>query len=194
MDYRRIVNQVVVGAAASAWVAPLVLSGAVHAGLYAHDDGASENAVGLTSGGEIAAIHAFSTHVGQEKVYLWSDDDGDGIPSNGGFTLLNTTIATVSAASIDTDVFQNVAIAPTAVPPSGCFIGYAVTHATGTFPLSQDQSQASLGRAWVGGDTGGSWDPATMGGDVALTEMDAAGLPGLWLLRATGVPSAPPCP
>ncbi|MHC4786600.1 MAG: NHL repeat-containing protein, partial [Planctomycetota bacterium] len=128
------------------------------------------------------------------KVYLWSDDDGDGDPSDGGFTLLNTTIATVSAASIDTDVFQNVAIAPTAVPPSGFFIGYAVTHAAGTFPLSQDQSQASLGRAWVGGDTGGSWDPATMGGDVAVTEMDAAGLPGVWLLRATGVPAAPPCP
>jgi hypothetical protein len=127
-------------------------------------------------------------------VYLWSDDDGDGDPSNGGFTLLDTTITTVSAASIDTDVFQNVVIVPTAVPPSGFFIGYAVTHVAGTWPLSLDEGQSSLGRAWVAGDTTGNWDPATMGGDVAVVELDTIGLPGVWLLRATGIPAVPPCP
>jgi hypothetical protein len=216
MDHRRIVNRRVVGAAASAGIASLVFSGAVHAGEYAYDDGSSEQVISR-GGGEVAAIHAFSIDPGQESittismafgsptnpgvsglaggeplsVYLWSDDEGDGDPSNGGFTLLNTTVTTISAASIDTDVFQSVAITPTVVPHSGFFIGYAVSHVVGTRPLSQDQGQSSLGRAWVGGDSSGNWDPTTMTGDVALVEMDALALPGLWLLRATGVA---PCP
>ncbi|MCH8006801.1 MAG: FG-GAP repeat protein, partial [Planctomycetes bacterium] len=124
------------------------------------------------------------------KVYLWSDTDGDGDPSNGGFALLNTIITTVSAGSIDTDIFQNVVISPTLVPATGFFIGYAVTHAPVTFPLPVDQSQLSLGRAWVAGDTTGNWDPILMAGDVlpVPADLDTIGFSCVWLLRATGTP------
>ena len=179
------------------------------------DDSRSEVAIGLSDGGELAAIQAFDTIAGQEeitaismafgtpglsvspgliggetlKVYLWSDTDGDGDPSNGGFSLLNTTVTTVNEESINTDILQSVAIPPTVVPATGFFIGYAVTHPSGECPLSLDVSQPSLGRAWGAGDTGGSWDPVAMAGDVSLIDMDSTAWPGVWLLRAGA-----PCP
>ncbi len=203
----------------SACGAIFTLSSPLHAGLYSYDDGSSEINLSL-GGGEIAAIHAFSTVAAQNtigtismafgspgnpgfsglvggdtlKVYLWSDTDGDGDPSDGGFALLNTTITTVSAGSIETDIFQNVVITPTLVPATGFFIGYAVTHLPGTRPLSQDQSPFLLGRAWFGGDTTGNWDPILMAGDIFPVPLDVvanAAFPGVWLLRASGEPSCP---
>ena len=179
------------------------------------DDGRSEFAIGLSDGGEIAAIQAFETIAGQTeittismafgtpglssspeliggetlKVYLWSDTDGDGDPSNGGFSLLNTTVTTVDAESINSDILQSVAIPPTVVPATGFFIGYAVTHPSDAWLLSLDASQPSLGRAWAAGDTGGSWDPVAMAGDVSLVDMDSTAWPVVWLLRAGA-----PCP
>ncbi len=204
----------------SACGAIFTLSSPLHAGFYAFDDGSSEDNLGLSGSGEVAAIHAFSTIAGQEtivtismafgtpaspgqsglvggetlKVYLWSDTDGDGDPSNGGFALLNTIITTVSAGSIDTDIFQNVVISPTLMPATGFFIGYAVTPLAGTRPLSRDTSHLSMGRAWIGGDTTGNWDPILMAGDIFPVPLDVvanAGFPGVWLLRASGEPSCP---
>ncbi len=205
----------------SACGAIFTISTPLHAGLYSYDDGSSEIALGVSTGGETAAIHAFSTIAAQNtigtismtfgtpaspgqsglvggetlKVYVWSDTDGDGDPSNGGFLRLRTTITTVSAGSIDTDIFQNVVITPVVVPATGFFIGYAVTHAAGTFPLSRDQSQPSLGRAWWGADTTGNWNPNLMAGDVLPVPVDADvfGVLAVWLLRASVEPPGVCC-
>ncbi len=182
---------------------------ASHRDMYSSGDGSSERGIGLVAGGEVAAIQAFSTIAqniidyismafgspafpGQSglvggdtlKVYLWSDTDGDGDPTNGGFALLASTITTVHAGSIDTDIPQLVSITPTVLPMTGFFIGYAVTHNADSAPLSQDTSQLSLGRAWISGDTTGNWDPIAMAGDTATLNPDMIGLPGVWLLRA----------
>ena len=197
----------------SACGAIFALSTSLHAShrvLYSYDDGSSERGISLVASGEVAAIQAFSTIAqniidyismafgspafpGQSglvggdtlKVYLWSDTDGDGDPTNGGFALLETAITTVHAGSIDTDIPQLVIITPTVLPMTGFFIGYAVTHnLADSAPLSQDTSQLSLGRAWISGDTTGNWDPIAMAGDTATLNPDMIGLPGVWLLQA----------
>lgn len=97
---------------------------------------------------------------------------------------------TVDAGSIDTDLLQAVSIGQMDVSSFSHFmIGASVNHVAGFGPAPLDTSQASLGRAFVAGDPGGNWDPLNPAGGIGFFDMDNAGFPGVWLLRAKAVPA-----
>jgi len=181
---------------------------------YQIDDGHSENSVGLTAGGNLAWLNQFNVigsnrlitginltwgtpsfpgasgvSVGTAfKVYVWRDGTAnDTNPSDA--VLLGQANGTVAAGTIDTDVFQTVALSVNI--PAGFnsfYIGASVNQAAGTYPASLDQS-SSAGRSWVcGSGTQGGFDPNNLGGGIGLFQMDSIGLPGNWMLRANAVP------
>jgi hypothetical protein len=199
---RRSLGKGVLGAAAL--ILHLAMAMPASASLtYALDDGTSENAIGLTSGGNLAWINQFNVIGGNDVVtgilatwgrsgtgdagvsvggsfrwFVWGDPNLDGNP--GDANLLAQGVGTVAAGSINSDVFQTVAV-PSVVVPSSFFIGVAVDHAAGTFPAPLDQT-ASNGQSW-GGFRVGEFDPITMSNNTLLL-IDGAGFPGNWLLRA----------
>jgi hypothetical protein len=178
---------------------------------YLWDDGVSENSVGLSAGGNLAWMNNFTVidgnnviteiqvawgwpgstdsgvSVGQSfRWFIWGDPNNDGSPSES--NLLAQGVSAVAAGSIATDIFQTVGI-PNVLVPNGFFVGVAVDHVTGTFPAALDQTNPSNGRSWVAGSsTSGGFDPTNVIGGIGLFEMDVIGLPGDWLLRATGEP------
>jgi hypothetical protein len=176
---------------------------------YAYDDGSSEGSVGvnnITFGilwlqhfsagcdtidtievvwGSPAAAGAGPPDGTPAAVYVWDDPTNDGNPAD---AVLLTTVPTV-VANNETDIFNSIAIPPTAV--SGTFfIGAATDAALRPAPL--DTGQASLGRGWITGSSGGfvGLDPVNLSNAVAnnvgLVELDAIGIPGVWLIRAAG--------
>jgi len=173
---------------------------------FLHDDGTSDNAVGLTDGGLLGWMSVFETNENSQiqsidltfgstsnpgsagvsdgtpfNVFVFGDNDQD--PTNGA-TLLDTSAGSVDGGSIDSDVFQSV---PVNADVSGFDFFWAaaeVEHGAGTFPASLDQSQNSNGRSWA--VVGSPGDDGARGGAL---EMDSIGIPGVWLLRATGVPA-----
>ncbi len=180
-----------------------------------YDDGISDNSVGLTAGGDLVWLHKQGA-IGQSNVVsairaaygtlafpgsappagtpttiaIWNDPNDDGNPND--LVLLATAASTVQNG--DTDILNVTSFgAPVAV--SGVyFIGVAITHAPGNFPASEDQTTASLGRAFVAGGGPGTVNLANLSAaGLPPTDTDAIGLPGVWLLRAdcsavTGTP------
>jgi hypothetical protein len=188
--------------------------------VYQYDDGATENSLGWTNGGELVWLHHFTAQLGSNaidtvmtsfgsalypgssgvvpdqvvRVFIWSDPDGDGNPTDAAF--VREVQGTVEAGAIDTDIPQSITINPPVCieapdfPNDSFFVGASVVHAAGSYPAPLDQSVASLGRAWICGAIGGVFDPNVMSN---LYEMDAIGYGGVWILRANGVGcGAPP--
>ena len=52
----------------SVCAAIFTLSSPLHAGVYSYDNGVSHNHIGLSAGGEVAAIQAFPTIAGQDTI------------------------------------------------------------------------------------------------------------------------------
>ena len=168
-----------------------------------HDDGTTENSLGLTNGGEIAwiqhctgaeTIGAICTVWGSVggsgslnpgdpvRVYVWDDPNGDGNPDDAVFLAEGSGVA--DAASIQTDVFQEIAVGPVAVGDS-YFIGASAVHAAGTFPAPMDQT-APVGESWLGYVVGGTYDPVYPGGQEATPLFMAdIGYPCNWLVHAS---------
>jgi hypothetical protein len=186
------------------------------------DDGSSENSVGLTAGGALMWMVGFgagqpSTTMssietcfgspsfpggyapqGPVTVAVYDDPNDDGDPTDGVF--VTSATAAVSPGSLDTDVFQSIAL-PASVTVNGIFFVTAtVVHAAGEFPGPLDQSGG--GSVCGGGGNPGSWVCGNTTGtmnfnnlaanDVPPLDMDLIGLPGNWLLRVTCGPSGPP--
>lgn len=122
------------------------------------------------------------------QVHLW----GSGADPSLGMTYLGSWGGTVSAGSIDSDVLQTVAIAPTSVGAYSHFvIGASVDHPAGGFPAPIDQLTVLPGVSWVAGSTvAGGWDPANPeAGGIGFFELGSIGFPGTWLLRAQAIPA-----
>jgi hypothetical protein len=191
------------------------LSALSSAVLYSVDDGTSENSVGLTAGGNLAWLNHFTVSGGANqiiniqmcwgtpsfpgssgvvngtafKAYLWNDPNGDGNPADAALQL--TANGAVAGASIDTDVYQTLAVTQTTVSNS-FFVGISVNQAAGTFPAALDQTTPNMGQSWVcGSGTPGGFDPNNLGGGIGLFNVDQIGLPGDWLVRANGVVPEP---
>ncbi len=170
---------------------------------YIYDSGVSTTSVGLctddTAQTSIVWAHRFDRIAGAEvlvgvsttfgtpvfpgasaltaglayQVHVWSDPNEDGNPSDA--VVLASASGTIDGGSIDTDVFQTLSIGPVALPPS-FFIGAA---AKGDFPAPLDQTIVN-GESWIDFNVVAEYDPT---GFAAALNMDAIGLPGVWLLR-----------
>lgn len=173
---------------------------------FEYDDGSAENALGLTSGGQMAYLHYFDaapggsliSHVdasvgspggssppagGLLTVYVWDDPNNDGNPIDA--VLLGTGTGVITSPGTDTIVVYNLD-APVTVN-NRFFVGAMVQHNPGTFPGAMDENSSSSGRAWVVGDTGSNFDPTDLSNnDVAPVELDSIGFPAVWLVRAGG--------
>jgi hypothetical protein len=170
-----------------------------------HDDGTSENSVGLTAGGDLVWFNKFGAAGNTTLVpsisaaygtpvfpgsgldglpvtlVIWDDANDDGIPND--LVLLATVGSTI--ANTDTDTFVSGSFAAPVLVQGVYFVGVLMTHLPGQFPAALDQSQASLGRSWVAGGPAGSVNLANLNGaQIPPTDMDGVGLPGLWLVRA----------
>ncbi len=175
--------------------------------IYQVDDGSSEDAIGLTDGGDMMWMNAFEvvdgattiTSIasawgasGQEGIpegrpaefLIYEDPNDDGDPSDA--VLLDRVEVTVE--SPHTDEFTEASIAPTQV--EGVFF-VAALYAdqqggpNAEFPAPQDQD-TSEGASWIiGSTTPNSFDAEDLGAnDVPPANVDDIGLPGNWLLRA----------
>jgi len=180
---------------------------------YTIDDGSSENALFLTSGGTIAWMNYFSVDPingpiinginvtfgqansgtsgvspGDEfQVHVWGDNDMD--PNNGA-DFLGSQTATASADAIEQDIFQKVAIPNINVSGyNNVLLGVSMDQLAGFFPAPLDQSQPSNGRAWFGGDSTGNFNPDGFVGDIGVFELDSIGFPGVFLIRGNAIPT-----
>jgi len=165
------------------------------------DDGSSEGSLGLTAGGELCWMVHFTTpepsctvtgiktcfgtplypgasgvSAGQPvRVYVWNDPNGDGNPTDAAF--LGEATAVVNGSSIDSDVFQTVAINQ---PINGSFfIGASVVTSTG-YPAPMDEHGPQYNQAWVTFNVV-PFDPTNL---ASLYNMTDIGYPCNWLLRA----------
>lgn len=185
------------------------------ASTYQWDDGTAENSIGLTAGGVLAGINAFQVANGDNVItsvevawgtpvfagqngivagtafnyYVWSWNDlGNANPSGAGSTLLFTGSSTISAANIDNNTFQSLAVPSVAVSSALFFVGVSLSHPAGSFPIAVDQTAPTVsGASWAGG--GASFDPNNVGfGSGAALDAAQLGL-GNWMIRATAVPA-----
>jgi hypothetical protein len=120
------------------------------------------------------------------NLVAYYDADGDGDPSNavrlGGDT-------SVTIASLDAFLDYTVNFA---VPGDGdVYVGFENTYALGGttpifYPAAIDEG-ASQNRSWVAGMSSGDPDPDNLANDDLIGTIDSFGLPGNWLIRATGI-------
>lgn len=176
---------------------------------YVYDDGSSEAAWGVGSGGDICALHRFDASGGSDTITridvafghsdhpgtappegtpvtlcIWEDPNDDGDPLDA----ILLSIASGSLQNPHTDILNPFPTPPTAV--SGVFfVGYFLSNESGEFPCAMDGSQYSNGRAWIAASlTQGGFNPEALSqNDFPPADVDSTGLtPGVWLLRAFG--------
>lgn len=184
---------------------------------YRSDNGVPEDGIGLGAGGNFAWMQQFSVtggnniitsisttfgglgspspsgvSAGQEfKVYLWQ-----GTPTGVGIdapTLIAQATGAVSAGSIDTNVFQSVALNGTITGTTNFFIGASVNHAADTTPAGIQETGTGpypiLDNSWVAGSlTPDGFDPNNLTGGVGLFKNSDIDLDGNLMLRAEAVP------
>jgi len=178
---------------------------------YQYDDGTHENSIGLTSGGTIAWMNQFVGVEGAESilsisvawgnvpdgtectVYLWSDPNQDGDPTDAQVIASAPTMV----ANADMDVLTTVTIPTTSVGAAGTkfFAGAYIMHAGGEYPASVDQNSVLNGKSWIAGDTSFNLDPNNLGAaSVPPINIDTiGGLEGNWLIRAEGGAAGADC-
>lgn len=203
--------------------AALTFSAFVTALEYRSDNGVPEDGVGLIPGGNFAWMQQFSVTGGNDtitsisttfgglgspnpsgvtagqafKVYLWQ-----GTPTGVGVdtpTLIAQATGSVSAGSIDTNVFQSVAINGTISGTTNFFIGASVNHAAGTTPAGLQETGTALwpilDNSWVAGSLiADGFDPNNLAGGVGLFKNSDVNLPGNWMLRAEATSAPVPEP
>ena len=122
----------------------------------------------------------------QVNLVAYYDADGDGDPSNA-TRLGGDNFVTIP----DLDTFD-VYTVNFAVPGDGdVYVGFENTYALGgsspiLFPAAIDEDSGSQGHSWVAGMSVGDPDPDNLANNDLFGVIDAFGLPGNWLIRATG--------
>src|SRR3954462_10551151 len=172
---------------------------------YAIDDGTAEDSIGLTDGGTFVACNSFPVTGGNNvitsisiawgtpafpdptlngltyTVYLWSDPNGDGLPTDA--VVLAQVPGVIAAAG--TDTFITTPIPPTMVTTANFFVGFLVTHTAGQFPAAFDETAPTLpNRSWI--------DLTSNINDLSgSAPIESFGLVGNWLIRADGNTGGP---
>ena len=185
---------------------------AAEAYTYALDDGSSENAVSTSDSSFFLAMNRFYVTPGQNTitsisaafgtpsdpghapfgnftVYLWSDPNGDGDPSDA--TVLASATGTVTVA--DTDTFINVPINPTTITGTDFFVGFQIAVEPVRTTAAMDLNTPSTGTSWIAANIGAPVDPNRLldTNDEPITPVDFLSGPdqhGTFLIRAGAVP------
>lgn len=134
------------------------------------------------------------------EVYVYDDPGDDSNPLD--LTAANL-VAQASSTSVspDSDTFESVTLPPTWVA-GGFWVVCAMPHnmkttpksGVGEFPAAMDQDAQSLGRSWIAAATPASaWSAAAPQSNLSTPwiELDQAGYPAVWLLRAEGSGTGP---
>jgi len=169
---------------------------------YQLDDGVGEDSIGLTAGGYVVWMNHFTVAPNAGKitavniawgmvpdgtpatVYVWSDPNQDGNPTDGQ-VLAQADTAVVNS---DTDTFNLVDIPDVTVGGDGThfFVGVIIGTVAGEYPARIDMT-ASQGQSWVAGDSVNPPDPNNLGAcELPPGVIDSYGLPGNWMVRAEG--------
>jgi hypothetical protein len=180
-----------------------------------YDDGTTENALGLTAGGETGWLHTqdclltidsidtcYGTPLGggipngnASTIVAYEDSDCDSNPTTpaAGMSLM-WSVATV-VANADTDMFVNIPrVGGTATAPSRCtWVMATAVQIAGQFPGPMDQTNPTPA-AWVVGQTTGAGGVLNVtnlnANNVPPLQMQAIGFAAAWLLRANGTESS----
>jgi hypothetical protein len=181
-----------------------------------HDDGTSDNAIGLTNGGAVMWLQRFgalsqnttitqiSTAWGSPlnpptgnptngtacNVAIYNDPNNDGNPTDG--VLMQLVPGTIAGSG--TDAFQTFNLSPAVTINGYVWVGAELSHPAGQFPAPLDQSSnpPAAGQAWIVGDTSGTLNFNNLGANnVAPLDIASAGFPGQWLLRVTCAEGSP---
>lgn len=172
---------------------------------YVYDSGATTNSLGWGDGGVFMWMHRFDVDGGSDVIntvstsFNFPDGAGDAGVSAGqifGVAIMEDTgagpgaviwqdTANATADAVNTDALQSVSTG--GVNVSGSFYVAAwVEHAASTFPSPMDESQSRPdGDVFFAGTvsgTFGTFDPTAPGN--AVTDVNTAGFPTTWLLRA----------
>jgi hypothetical protein len=172
-------------------------------------DGAAENSIGLTVGGDLLMLQYFDclqTVACVEVAFgtpAFPDPSINGIPvtvavlsdtdanPQTGMVLLATTSGVISDGSTNTFVRYSID-PPAAVNGSGWVAVIIACHLPGQFPAALDQSFPYTG-SWVGGDTTCNLDVNNLpAGNIGTFALSAIGFPGTWLIRASETSCTPP--
>jgi hypothetical protein len=184
------------------------------------DDGTTENALGLTAGGEMGWLTVWDstcfpgssinsvesaygtlmfpgsvTNGANSKVVLYADSDTDNDPTTGTTVLSKTNTVVVNG---DTDILNKIPVAPhTKVPGTlRTWVLVSADQVAGQFPGPMDQTPPTHSAgAWVVGSTLGPGTLNTttlLSNDVAPLNMAAIGFPANWLSRIDNTGSTGP--
>ena len=176
-----------------------------------YDDGTTENALGLTAGGETGWLHsldclmtvdsvdtAYGTSLGTappngnaSRLACYEDTDCDSNPTTpaGGMATLWSATTTVTNAT--TDIINMNPTGGVNAPSRCIFVMATADQVAGEFPAPMDQTNPTP-NAWVVGNTpsAGSMDIANLNNNnVPPLQTDAIGFPTAWLLRTQGTES-----
>lgn len=181
---------------------------------YGYSDCTSENALGLTNGGELAWFQGYNTadrgltgdtivtvntaqgwsggtngapggSVGEMLCY--DDPGGDNTDPNDLGCPGASAAWTTAGCCVDNK--ETVALPPVAVS-DGFWQGAYLPHAPGEFPAAFDTDTApSNGHTWVSGSNT-VFDPCNPGGGIGFFDMVALGFDSNWLMSADGTGGA----
>lgn len=128
------------------------------------------------------------------RLVVYQDTDGDGDPSNA------TLLASLSAPINTVSGFQSYPVNITVPGPGDIYIGFEDLWAENgysprLYPASLDTTPPSRGRSWLAAMANGSPPNVNnLGANTVLETIDAAGLPGNFMIRATGSTGQTACP
>lgn len=182
---------------------------------YQMDDGISDNSFGLSGqGGYLGVANSYAVTGGNNvitsiettwgtaafagngvvpgsvfDIFIWADLIPGAGPQPGSLLFAGSDV--IAAGSIDTDIFQIVAVPNIVVPGAGFIVAVAQNHAGGTFPFSVDANGPGLGRSWFIGAAG--FDPNLspgFGGGPGFDTFAGFALNGMVRANATPAPGA----
>ena len=179
--------------------------------LYQLDDGSRETAVGNNAIGNppVAWLNAFAAPPGGDSIFqvsvmfggpaagnqalfghvvdivVWDDPNGDGNPTDASVLAMQThNIVAHDGGAFD--IIELVAPVPVV---GGFFVGvYAdFSDITNVFPRALDEDTLIPGTSWVVRDAGGL-DLDDLGSANFLASTDQTNFPGVFMIRANGIP------
>ena len=183
------------------------------AATYVLEDGTADDAIGLTTGGDIICLNEFAVIPGAEvitsveiawgapsfpdpsldglpyTVALWSDPNGDGDPTDA--VLLTTASGVVAFEGTDTFITTN--ISPTLITTPNFFVGFLITHQAAQFPAALDETDPTFSNtSYLAGDSVQGNIEDLNSNEIPVAPVESFGFVGNWLIRADSTRTTTP--